>query len=164
MTGCYTLIGQTAAYEPDTLKWARWFEEEDRIVKQESVGNVWVSTIFLGIDHSFDFSGREAPVLFETMAFWGGNARGGELMTYRCSTWAEAEAQHEAAMREAGELGFQLRAMVEAARDWWSEFKHYWYWIVWPNHKGSFGLPCMQCWKIRREFPDFFRPAPGERR
>jgi hypothetical protein len=151
MSEHYTLIGQTAVEEPDLLTWARSFEEDDRIVKQEDVGNVWVSTVFLGIDHSFNGG---PPLLFETMAFYG---RGGhDLLQYRCSTWAEAEAQHEGAVQEAGEPGFQLRAIVTGVRDWWADFKHYCYWLVWPNHKGNCFGTCVQCWEIRRRLPEFF--------
>ena len=53
--------------EPDLMKWAIWFEQETRIVKQEWVDNVWVSTVFLGLDHNFSRKGP--PVLWETMTF-----------------------------------------------------------------------------------------------
>jgi hypothetical protein len=52
---------------------------------------VEVSTVFLGLDHSF---GDGPPVLFETMVFddyGGGDA-------WRWSTWDEAVAGHEAAV------------------------------------------------------------------
>jgi len=50
---------------------------------------VVISTVFLGIDHSF---GRGAPVLFETMTFAPGDAEG----QWRYRTWQEAEAGHAA--------------------------------------------------------------------
>lgn len=60
-----------AKHEPeeitDVLEWARRFESEDRRVGEHWVGSYRVSTVFLGIDHSFGFS--EGPVLFETMVF-----------------------------------------------------------------------------------------------
>jgi hypothetical protein len=52
------------------------------------LGVVVVSTVFLGLDHSF---GEGPPLLFETMVFV--NDMSGRWMD-RCSTWAEAERQH----------------------------------------------------------------------
>lgn len=74
----------------DVLVWGRYFETADRVVKQEMIGDVRVSTVFLGIDHNW--SGGP-PVLFETMIF------GGEHDQYqdRCSTWKQAEQMHEKA-------------------------------------------------------------------
>lgn len=74
----------------DVLEWARFFETSDRIVKQETVGDARVSTVFLGIDHNW---GDGPPVLFETMIF------GGEHDQYqeRASTWKQAEVEHEKA-------------------------------------------------------------------
>lgn len=60
-------------------------------VKRETVGEFDISTVFLGLDHSW---GDGPPLLFETMIF------GGEHDGYqdRCSTWAEAEAMHAKAV------------------------------------------------------------------
>ena len=90
----YVLDGHEPVFEPDFLKWAQWFETANRIVKQtrSNNGGVMVSTVFLGLDHSF-MGGR--PVLFETMIF------GGPLDGYqkRYYTWAEAEQGHEEAVK-----------------------------------------------------------------
>jgi hypothetical protein len=59
--------------EPDLFKWGKWFEKRDRIVKQEQVGDVWVSTVFLGLDH--DFTGKGPPILWETMTFRGDRSK-----------------------------------------------------------------------------------------
>jgi hypothetical protein len=54
--------------EPDVMRWARWFETADRhVARTELPNDVTVSTVFLGLDHSF---GRD-PQLFETMIFGG---------------------------------------------------------------------------------------------
>ena len=52
------------------LEWARWFETsaDVRRVALDNIGGVKVSTVFLGLDHSFDGAG---PVLFETLVFGG---------------------------------------------------------------------------------------------
>lgn len=56
--------------EPDLLTWARWYETAERsIANDELPDGVRVSTVFLGMDHSFVPDGH--PVLFETMIFHG---------------------------------------------------------------------------------------------
>lgn len=87
--------------EPDTLKWARWFGKADRTVRKDTanitldgkpLGQIEVSTVFLGLDHNFFDNG--APVLFETMVFGGPLDQEME----RCSTWEGAEKMHEKMM------------------------------------------------------------------
>lgn len=78
--------------EPDLMVWARWLQNSDdkRIVKQETINAKRVSTVFLGLDHSFHFTGP--PVLWETMVF-GENRK--DLACDRCSgTREQAEAMH----------------------------------------------------------------------
>jgi hypothetical protein len=60
-------------------------------VGDTAIGDVRVSTIFLGLDHAHGYG---PPMLFETMIF------GGQYNDYyeRCSTWEQAEAQHAAAI------------------------------------------------------------------
>lgn len=79
--------------EPDTLKWGRWFGEPGkRVVKSDHIGDVHVSTIFLGIDHSFHGG---PPVLWETMIF------GGEHDQYqeRYTSLEDAKQGHEEALK-----------------------------------------------------------------
>lgn len=89
----YILIGCTPVVEPDLIKWAQWYEKNDRHVRNDYLNGIHVSTVFLGLDHSF----REgaAPILFETMIF------GGEHDGYqeRYETWEQAEAGHEQAIK-----------------------------------------------------------------
>src|SRR3990167_704654 len=70
MSERYILVnGEPQACE-DLLTWARWFEDasEERIVAQDCIADVRISTVFLGLDHSF---GQGEPLLFETMIFGG---------------------------------------------------------------------------------------------
>jgi hypothetical protein len=83
----YILIGHNVARCPSLLRWATWMETADRHVRDSFQGDVRVSTVFLGLDHSF---GVGRPLLFETMAFVGHDSIGQE----RYSTWAEAEEGH----------------------------------------------------------------------
>ena len=96
MTNQYILDGHNHVAEPDPIKWAAWYKTADRIVRKQSVtvkvaglpvGELRISTVFLGIDHAF---GDGPPMLFETMVF--GGALDGEQD--RCSTWDGAEKMH----------------------------------------------------------------------
>lgn len=72
----------------DLIAWANWFSTAERHVEDEMIGDVRVSTVFLGLDHSFG-SGR--PLLFETMVFGGPLDQ--EMARY--TTWEEAEEGHK---------------------------------------------------------------------
>lgn len=67
----YILNGKTPVQVESITEWAEWFEKGDRIVKQTDIGEVKISTVFLGIDHNFHPNSK-APILFETMVFGGG--------------------------------------------------------------------------------------------
>lgn len=55
--------------EPDLMKWGEWLATDHRYICFERLGAVRLSTIFLGLDHSFSADGP--PVLWETMIFGG---------------------------------------------------------------------------------------------
>lgn len=51
----------------DLMRWAHWLETADRrVASTELEYDIWVSTVFLGLDHSW---GDGPPILFETMVF-----------------------------------------------------------------------------------------------
>jgi hypothetical protein len=87
----------------DTVAWGVWFElnRGRRIVKQEEIPPYRVSTLFLGLDHGMGRIFRHDPdpphpLLFETMVFSNLGATPKTLnIQERCSTWQEAEVQHE---------------------------------------------------------------------
>ena len=88
----YILKGKLAVPVKDHWAWATWLETADRHVAKTQIGGCWISTVFLGLDHSFGFG--ELPLLFETMIFRGGEGRD----CWWCSTWEEAEKQHAMAV------------------------------------------------------------------
>lgn len=49
---------------------ARWLDKnpERKAVKQENIGDIFISTVFLGLDHAWN---SHIPVLWETMIFGG---------------------------------------------------------------------------------------------
>ena len=53
------------------MEWGRWLDHHrmEIVLKRSHVGDVEVSTVFLGIDHNFDEVGP--PILWETMVFGG---------------------------------------------------------------------------------------------
>jgi hypothetical protein len=92
----YILNGHQPVKENDIFKWGKWYESADRKVAETFVGNVQVSTVFLGLDHAW---GGGEPILFETMIF-GGKEDG---FQQRYHTWEEAEVGHEEAVELAKE-------------------------------------------------------------
>lgn len=78
----------------DLVEWAKRFEMDNRVVAFDTVvveGNpkpVEVSTVFLGLDHSF---GHGPPLLFETMVFGGKLDQ--EMARY--ATYADAQRGHD---------------------------------------------------------------------
>ena len=90
--GKYILKGKRTVPEHDLMKWARWFETAERHVANDYVGKIQVSTVFLGIDHSFS-GGR--PLLFETMIFGGKH----DEYQKRYHTWEEAEKGHKMTLK-----------------------------------------------------------------
>lgn len=83
----YILDGKKAIKCDDLMEWAKWFENCSRRVELTERNNIKVSTVFLGLDHSF---GNGKPMLFETMIFGGPHSE----FCSRYTTWEEAEAGH----------------------------------------------------------------------
>lgn len=84
------------------LEWAQNFERiENRRVAETILDlddDVRVSTVFLGIDHSW---AGPPPIVFETMIFGGKH----DQYQDRYSTWKQAEEGHERAVKIAkGEM------------------------------------------------------------
>ncbi len=50
----------------DVREWAAQMEGRSRILRQDRMGDLFLSTVFLGLDHSF---GGSVPLLWETMLF-----------------------------------------------------------------------------------------------
>ena len=87
MSDYYILEGHKAV-KTDLSTWAKWLESAEHHVADEPIGDVRVSTIFLGLDHSFGFG---PPLLFETMVFGGPLDQNQD----RYTTWEEAKEGHK---------------------------------------------------------------------
>ncbi len=87
MDDYYILIDKKAV-PTDMATWAKELERVDsRKVADDTIGDAWVSNVFLGLDHQF---GEGPPLLFETLVFDG--ELDGEMDRY--ATWEEAEKGH----------------------------------------------------------------------
>ncbi len=90
MTKWYILDGHETKPVDSLEEWSNKMQM-DRHVAQDVIGDIRISTVFLGLDHNH-FDGP--PILFETMIF------GGQHDEYqaRCSTWEQAVEQHAGAV------------------------------------------------------------------
>lgn len=90
MSDKFILRGKEVVSCDDLELWAQWFQTANRRVAHDTVGDVRISTVFLGLNHNFFDDGP--PLIFETMVF------GGQLddATERYSTYAQAESGHAA--------------------------------------------------------------------
>lgn len=96
--------------EPDLHTWATWFETAERHVAQQYIGGVYVSTVFLGIDHNFGFGGP--PILYKTMIFGGKH----DEYQMRSATKHAALSNHDEAV-----------AMVRDSQRSW--LRRFWNWM-----------------------------------
>jgi len=83
---------RTAKKAESIEEWADWFEHADnRLLTQTQVRQARISTVFLGIDHSFDTAENAPPILFETMIFGGAY----DQFQWRYTSAEEALIDHE---------------------------------------------------------------------
>lgn len=88
----------------DLMTWGLFLEEQKarRIVKQDTVNNLKISTVFIGLDHKFSTQEERQhpdykPHIFETMIFTE-NGKGQDCYCCRYATWKEAEKGHQRAI------------------------------------------------------------------
>lgn len=111
----YILVNKVPVAVEDIFMWGDWMDDaklENRVVKQDQINDLLVSTVFLGVDHGW---GDGPPLLFETLVFWiyekpVTKEFMGKLYTSdreaiistitRYSTWQQAEEGHERAVKE----------------------------------------------------------------
>jgi hypothetical protein len=90
----------------DALTWGRLHEDESymRIGSDSLLGNsIWVSTVWLGINHNFSRQGP--PILFETMVF----AKHGMMIDLYCQRYSTEDEAKE---------GHAFTVMVMSDPDW----------------------------------------------
>lgn len=84
----YKLDGHEVVPLKNVHEWAKYFEHANRHVDKTNIGDVHVSTLFLGLNHEWDET--KPPLLFESMVF-GGSLDGEQT---HCSTWQQAVDMH----------------------------------------------------------------------
>ena len=95
----YILEGKDVIECDDVKEWGEWFEKTDRQIALTEVGDIRVSTVFIGLDHNFGYgAGGELPIVFETMVFKDGEESG----MRRYSTWNAAAIGHVEMCKQAG--------------------------------------------------------------
>lgn len=94
----------------DLWTWARWLEKNHKVrrIGDDWVGAVRVSTVFIGLDHSF---GRGDPLVFETMVFGGPL----NMAMDRYATYAEAERGHQEMLTKVKIASAQIKAIADTA-------------------------------------------------
>jgi hypothetical protein len=97
-TGKY-IMTKEKEIKPATLhEWGCWLESDEgreiRQVRSSHIGDHHVSTVFMGLDHSF---GSGPPLLFETMIFTASKKSKLDHYQTRSATWESALGHHAAA-------------------------------------------------------------------
>ncbi len=77
-------------------------DRDYKVVKQDHIGGWFISTVWLGLDHSFN--PHEDPLIFETMIFKSDGPRGQDHYMARYSTEEQALRGHEYALKNYEEL------------------------------------------------------------
>lgn len=97
----YILDENNNVITADLMTWAIFLEEQRdrRIVKKDTIGELQVSTVFIGLDHKLSFIEERddpdyKPDIFETMVFKDGS----DIYCDRYATWKEAEEGHQKAI------------------------------------------------------------------
>lgn len=115
MRGNYILENHEPIACTDLTLWAMWFEDvRNRRVAEDRIGPCHISTVFLGLDHSF---GEGPPILFETMIFCKDRLHDHDNDMDRCSTWAEAEAQHQRFVDACKALASAPKRLIDMERE-----------------------------------------------
>lgn len=109
MTMYYDRAGKPLSLE----EWAALFEsggrEEMKRVDATNVGGYWVSTVWLGLDHSF---GGGPPLIFETMVF-NDEGEGDEVYMTRYATEEGARYGHRWVVSEIKRTGKPVPEQAE---------------------------------------------------
>lgn len=120
----FKLEGQRVVVALHFIEWALWVEHADRHVADDYVNGVRVSTVFLGLDHSW---GSGPPILFETMIF-GGWFDGWQR---RYATWDQAETGHAVYLQRVRRLRFIPKRIQEFARETIRRAVSLWWTVQW---------------------------------
>lgn len=72
MNNNYYILIDEKIISASLMEWALWMETpKNRIIKQIHINEIFILTVFLGLNYNFGFCGNKTPILFETMIFNG---------------------------------------------------------------------------------------------
>lgn len=107
--------------EPDLIRWALWLEfshlaldKSNRIVAQDEILGVRVSTVFLGLDYGHPRDRPHKPILWETMIFRGPH----DGYCRRYTSRADAEQGHREAIELVKNTDPNLERELQIERIW----------------------------------------------
>lgn len=89
----YKLVDRRAVPCADRAEWLNWYATADRLVADTRLGDIRVTTVFMGLEHNPLPDGR--PTLFETEI----NIHGKASPLDRYAVWEDAEAGHAQVVR-----------------------------------------------------------------
>lgn len=89
----YILDRNNKPIKSNTYEFDKWSNKNPtkRIVKQEYIEDIYISTVFLGLDHSYNST---IPILWETMIFGGKH----DQYQVRYSSYKDALKGHQIAL------------------------------------------------------------------
>ena len=114
----YYLLRDGVCVPTDMMTWAQEFDfkSEERRIAQTQLEGVWISTVFLGLNHAY--LPTQPPLLFETMVFCDeGVLPDWQNECERYSTLEEARAGHEAMVKRVLQAALDHATRTEASDD-----------------------------------------------
>ena len=87
----YKLVDKEIIPVENMMVWAEWYETAERHIGSTQIGDQWISTVFLGIDHRWNAG---EPILFETMVFDLEKDEPFEYYQTRCCDYEQAVVMH----------------------------------------------------------------------
>lgn len=114
----YILEGKEVVKCNDKIAWERWMKNQgfmgisNKIIKQTTVGKIFISSIFSGIDHGY--LRTSSPLVFEAMIFNGYLKKGFKGFIY--STYEETVNHHDRLVAKAKKL-LRYKGLRQAKRE-----------------------------------------------
>jgi len=129
----YVLDDDMNPVEAPFVEWAVMYagpNHNERVIRRDEIGKWLVSTVFLGMDHGFNYreSATYRPILFETMIFYeafhpANTSRWLDKRQWRYCTTPEAVAGHDHAVelvRRHQRLPRKLKKALGTPNDCWT--------------------------------------------
>lgn len=103
MTTWYMYDEDNIPFKANIVTAAKWLTDDKKIIRRDTINGHLISTVFLGLDHSW---GEGPPLLWETMIFAEGFKGNNEFEDYqeRYSSYDEALIGHYEAMEKVKNL------------------------------------------------------------